>query len=113
MTDTPSSSHQERAGFNESTFRTVNEGINAGRGLRATGDRVGFLCECARLGCNAVIELTVGEYEELRRHARRFVVVPGHEFPGAERVVERHDAHHVVQKVGDAAEVADATDLRA
>ena len=40
---------------------------------------VGFRCECARLGCNQLIELTVREYEEVRSHPRRFVVVPGHE----------------------------------
>lgn len=109
----PPSSCQERLGFNEASFRAVNEGINAGRGLRGTGDRVGFLCECARLGCNSVIELTVGEYEALRRHARRFAIVPGHEFPDVERIVESHAGYEVVEKLDDAADVAEATDPRA
>lgn len=112
MSDPPSP-EQERIGFNEATFRTVNEGINAGRGLRGTGDHVGFLCECARLGCNSVIELTVGDYEALRRHARRFATVPGHEFPEAERIVEARESYQIVEKLDDAAGIAEATDPRA
>lgn len=108
----PPSSGEERIGFNEAAFRAVNEGINAGRGLRGTGDSVGFLCECGRLGCNTVIELTVGQYEALRRHPRRFATMPGHEFPEEETILERHPGYQVVEKLDAAASVAEATDPR-
>jgi hypothetical protein len=40
------------------------------------------------LGCNQLVELSVREYEEIRAHPRRFVLVPGHESPDVETVVE-------------------------
>jgi hypothetical protein len=58
------------------------------------------------------MELSVEEYEEIRSDPRRFVVKPGHELPDFERVVEQ-EGYYVVQKVGDAGEVAERLDPRA
>jgi hypothetical protein len=49
----------------------------------------------------------------VRAGAAQFVLVPGHEIPAIERVVERAASYVVVEKVGDAAEVAEETDPRA
>ena len=67
---------QRRAAANEATIRDVNEGIERGQWPGEEDTPVGFRCECARLGCNQLIELTVREYEEIRAHSRRFVVAP-------------------------------------
>jgi hypothetical protein len=97
-----------RVALNEATFRGINEGVRTER----RDGRLSFLCECGRLGCNKLIMLTRPEYEAVRAHARRFAIVPGHELPEAEDVVERHDGYAVVEKHPDAADVAEETDPR-
>ena len=93
---------QERLGANESVFRQVNEGIERGQWPGEEDALVGFRCECARLGCNELLELTVHEYEDVRSDPRRFMVVPGHERSDAEIIVERHAGYLVVEKRGQA-----------
>ena len=99
----------ERIGRNEDLFRKVNdqiEGVNEAFGT-ITG-AMSLLCECGKLECIEQIELTVDAYRELRADPTRFAVKPGHELPGVERVVERHERYFVVQKAeGDAAKLAE------
>ena len=78
---------QQRAGAGEATMRDVNESIERGRWPGDEDTPVGFRCECARVGRNRLVELTVRQYEHIRSHPRRFVVVPGHELPDVEMVV--------------------------
>ena len=101
----------ERIGHNEAVFRDVNERIEAGH-WPGEGDPVAFRCECARLRCNLLVELTVSEYEQVRSDPRRFVLAEGHELPAHERVVERHATYEVVEKHGAAGRVAEETDPR-
>ena len=103
---------QRRIAANEQSFRHVNEGIERGQWPGEEDDPVGFRCECAQLGCNQMVELTVRDYERVRRHSRRFVVVPGHEVPEAETVVESHRDYVVVEKRGQAGREAEASDPR-
>jgi hypothetical protein len=44
--------------------------------------------------------------------SERFAVTPGHLRPEVERVVEKHRLYWVVEKFGEAAEVAEETDPR-
>jgi hypothetical protein len=96
---------------NESLFREVNERIEEIAETMFKSSHSGFFCECGDADCVELMELTVEEYEEIRSDPRRFVVKPGHEIPDFERVVER-EGHYVVQKVGDAGEVAERLDPR-
>jgi hypothetical protein len=105
------SSPGERIGHNEAVFRGVNERIEAGQWPGERGP-IAFLCECARLGCNVLVELNLSEYEHVRSDPRRFVLAAGHELPQEERVVERHAAYEVVEKQGAAGRVAEETDPR-
>jgi hypothetical protein len=100
---------QERLAINEATFRKVNEGIERGND---DDRRVGFRCECARLGCNQLIELSRAAYEAVRAHPRRFFLLATHELLEVERVVERHEGYLVVEKVGEAGDIAERTDPR-
>ena len=104
---------QQRAGANEATIRDVNEGIERGQWPGEEDTPVGFRCECAQLGCNQLIELSVREYEDIRAHPRRFVVVPGHEAPDVERVIEAGPRYVIVEKLDQAGEVAEQHDPRA
>lgn len=103
---------QERAAANESVFREINEGIERGQWPGEEEALVSFRCECARLGCNDLIELSVREYERIRANPRRFMVLPGHERTEVETVVEREPGFLVVEKVDQAAEKAEDTDPR-
>jgi hypothetical protein len=102
----------EQIGVNESLFRETNEGIERGLWPGEEDQRVPFRCECARLDCAEAIRLTPPEYEHVRAHPRRFVVVAGHEVLRAEAVVERHPGYLLVEKFGDAASVAEELDPR-
>ena len=103
---------QRRAAANEATIRDVNEGIERGQWPGEEDSPVGFRCECARLGCNQLVELTVREYEEIRANPRRFVVVPGHEYPDVETLVESRRGYLIVEKRDQAAKVAERHDPR-
>jgi hypothetical protein len=97
----------QRVGFNEATFRELNEDIE-----EDSGDRVAFRCECGRLGCNRLLQISRAQYEAVRAHPRRFFLLPGHERPDVEDVVERQDDYVVVEKRGAAGAVAERTDPR-
>jgi hypothetical protein len=58
------------------------------------------------------MELTLGEYEELRSSPNRFAVLPGHVLETVERVVAAHEGYVVVEKVGPAAVYAAELDPR-
>ena len=104
--------HERRLAANEVIFREVNESILHGQWPGEDDELVQFRCECSRLGCNLLIGMTVAEYEELRQHSRRFVLIDGHELPEIERVVTRKGGHVIVEKTSEAAEVAQETDPR-
>jgi hypothetical protein len=74
----------QRTARNEAIFREVNEALKAGRWPGEEGAPIAFRCECGRLGCSRLVELTSKEYERIRAHPRRFVVAPGHD-GGAQR----------------------------
>lgn len=96
---------QRRAACDEATIRDVNEGIERGQWPGDEDTPIGFRCECARLGCNQLVELTVREYGEIRSRPRRFVVVPGHELPGVETVIAARPGYVIVEKLDQAREV--------
>lgn len=102
---------RRRIGHNEAAFRRINEAARtgAGNGTSVTG----ILCECGHLDCREELALPRPEYEEVRSRPRRFIVLPGHEIPDAERVVAERDGWNVVEKLDAAGEVAEETDPRA
>jgi hypothetical protein len=102
---------EERVGKNEALFREVNERI---REVTAFDGDVEFLCECGDASCTQPITMTVAEYEAVRAKATRFAIVPGHEFPDMEDVVEQNDRFAVVEKTpGVDADIAIETYPRA
>jgi hypothetical protein len=102
---------RQRVAMNEATFRRVNEGMEAGQDPEGM---LAFFCECGRLGCNRLIELTRPEYEGIRANPRRFALVDGHQIDEVEDVVHRTERFIVVEKRGKPeAEVVEYTDPRA
>ena len=108
------SERQKQVGRNENAARTSNEVVSVdGEQARLLGcDTLDVLCECGDSECHMPIKMTVDEYEHIRCHGAQFAVLPGHELLNCESVVETLDEYLIVEKYGDAAEVADAADPR-
>jgi hypothetical protein len=96
---------------NETVHREINEAIERGR-WPGEEQPTAYRCECAQRGCTAMLELTRAQYERLRAHPRRFAVIPGHEDPSVEAVVAREPGFVLVEKVGEAGQLSDASDPR-
>jgi hypothetical protein len=113
----PAETIAERAAKNQSTFRNANERIEeAAEGLGESG-LLPFLCECPRPGCTELTQLALSEYEDVRQNGRSFLVAPGHETTHIEGVeiaivVAKHDRFSVMEKVGEAGEIARQKDPR-
>src|SRR5690349_14396514 len=103
---------KRRMAANEALFREVNEAIERGVWAGEEATAAAFRCECARLDCNKMFEFAPREYELIRSHPRRFLVVPGHEQPEVETVVEARGSYVVVEKRAEAGRLADASDPR-
>ena len=99
---------KKRVAMNEATFRRINEGVRG----EAEAERLTFVCECGRLGCNQLIQLGRAEYEAVRSNPRRFAIVPGHELLEVEDVLERHEGYFVIEKHPETADVVERTDPR-
>src|SRR4051794_7229866 len=106
-----SSLWEQRAARNESLFREVNENIARLEERHGTtsGQPV-FLCECSNADCTDHVAVEPGVYTKVREAPRRFFVIPGHEDPQLERVVETHRDYLIVEKTGVAGEVAEQMD---
>lgn len=106
---------ERRAGENQSMFRDVNERVRAGKNGRTTWVGTSqWMCECADEECTERILMSLDEYETVRADPTHFAVAPDmtHVVPDAERIVEKHDRFWVVEKVREAAEVAEDRDVR-
>ena len=97
---------EDRIAHNEAVFREINERIETGASPRDVDEPVTFLCECARLRCTRLVELTFPEYEAVRADPHRFVLVPGHEVAGVEVVIDTKAGYVVVEKIGEAGRAA-------
>lgn len=102
-----------QAAATQSAFRDANEQLQAkadelGFGARPTP----YLCECEDARCTDVIGVTRVEYEEVRAHPRRFVVVSGHQHAEA-RLVQEAPRFTVVEKIGEEGELVTARNPRA
>ncbi len=106
-----SDARQRRVAKNEDFFRKGNEIKERDAALWGS-EKCDFICECSSLGCMSRLRLTRSEYEHIRAKGDRFVVYPGHEDPSVEVVVERFPTYFVIEKQGEAGDVARETDPR-
>src|SRR3954453_3163681 len=103
-TDEEARAHKLAA--NQSRFRRSDERLQRAAYSHRfkAADRVPFLCECADPGCFEAVMLSMEEYERVREHPSRFVLVAGHEDAEAalERIIEAEKGYAIVEKLGDA-----------
>jgi hypothetical protein len=101
---------------NESAARNSNERLSrlAASHRFAPHQRVPFVCECADAKCHEIVMLSLAEYEGLRTHPGRFLLVAGHEDAEAtyERIVEAENGYAIVEKLGVAGREAARLDPR-
>jgi hypothetical protein len=105
---------EERVAKNEATYRAANRELErvARQAGEAADDPLEVVCECGQPSCSAVVTLTIGEYDDAHRERDRFVVVPDHVDADLERVVREADGYVVVDKFGEAEDVAEAEERR-
>ena len=104
---------QLRMAENETLFREVNERVRAIAGAHGDDDHVyEFYCECSNVDCTFQVKASLQEYEAVRSHGARFLVAADHALPEIETVVERSERWWVVEKHGEAADLAEDVDPR-
>jgi hypothetical protein len=96
----------------QALFRDVNERIFQVASTGGADVGIDFLCECASEECTETLALTRAEYEAVRRSPIRFVIKPGHDDPGVERLVATSTDSLVAEKVGEAARIVRHLDPR-
>jgi hypothetical protein len=105
---------KHRIAKNETLFRDVNERVKEIDQAHALprDDVWEFLCECGNADCTQPVALTLAEYERARSSPVQFVLLPGHERPEVETLIEATDRFVVVVKNIGEQDVALARDPR-
>ena len=103
------SSREERIARNEELFQVVNAHIEELEETLGKRKTFAILCECGKKHCLEGFEVEPAVYRRVRSNPLLFFLVPGHEDPEVERVVERTPQFLVVEKTGRAAEVVTET----
>ena len=85
-------------------FRQLNEQIRALTEVFGLGTEFDLVCECTNGGCFDRLAVPLDAYAAIRQCPARFVVKPGHEAEGIERVVDETPYYVVVEKLGAEAE---------
>lgn len=100
--------------MNEALFREVNERIDdVNNAFAVVTGTMSIVCECGASGCVEQIVIPRSDYEQLRADPTLFAVVPDHDIPDVEDVVERRGRYDVVRKQPDIPQaIAKATDPR-
>jgi hypothetical protein len=105
---------ERRVAQNEALFREVNEHVtDVHAHWRASSDTLAVICECGNAACAETLDLTRTEYEGVRNEPARFIVLPGHEIPEVERVVDRRHGYFIVEKTGESKAYVEHLDPRA
>jgi hypothetical protein len=102
-----------RVAENQARFREINERIRTAA-ERGSMELMPVVCECADVDCRQILRLPLAEYEAIRASGRRFLNARGHEDASAgwANVIEVRDGYVVVEKVGEAGQIAEELDPR-
>ena len=103
----------ERVAYNNAVFRDANEAIRQKANEWELDGLLPTLCECADPSC-VVLRLTPEQYEHVRTNPRWFINAPAHHVneDGSVRIVAEHDRYVIVEKIGEAGQVAEQLDPR-
>jgi hypothetical protein len=100
---------EKRAAQNQLLFREVNQRIAslAEPALLPEIAQIEVTCECVDMSCTATIQIPLHEFAEIDRATNRVLVVPDHELPEVEDVVERRERFLIVGKRGAGADLVE------
>jgi hypothetical protein len=90
-----------RVAENEVLFREINDDV-----IHVEHAMFEILCECGALSCMQRVAVAQEHYAQARLEDTDFLVIPGHEDPEVEFVVDRAPGVLVVRKIGVGAVVA-------
>jgi hypothetical protein len=92
---------QRSADTPQRLFRQVNERIRHLNEPFSSSVKASWFCECANGECFERVDMLLADYEDVQRHADRFLVAPSaaHVSPEIENVIERQPSHWVVQLI--------------
>ncbi len=108
------SDEEKRAALNQAVARDANETVeDVAAAWDPPADPIDIRCECSRADCRETLRVSLAEYEAVRDDPRQFLVVPEHVDERIDRVVGSIRSYALVEKVGEAASVAEETDPRA
>jgi hypothetical protein len=95
------SEEQRSADTPQRLFRMVNERIRYLNEPFSSSVKASWFCECANGECFERVDMLLADYEDVQRHADRFLVAPSaaHVSPEIENVIERQHSHWVVQQI--------------
>jgi hypothetical protein len=105
-------SREERLAENETLFRAANERMRDWEERDRDEATELYFCECADTECTEKVRVRGPDYERIRSNSSHFFVVPGHEMPDIETVIESHDEWVVIEKDPEVREIAEETDPR-
>jgi hypothetical protein len=93
---------RERVARNEAAARDLNEKLGMGT----------FVCECADPDCARAVQMSRDAYDAIRSDSMLFFVVPDHELPDVEDVIDRREGYLVIRKHDDVAPLVEERDPR-
>ena len=91
------SSREKRLAETQRAFRIGNERLRGAVEATAGGEPVPFLCECTDDTCLGRVELTLEEYDRIRAHENRFLIVRGHATLPGDTIVQENRSHQIVE----------------
>lgn len=103
---------RRRLALNEARARQLNQ--SRSEYWLVDREPAAFWCECSDPGCSALIQLTLGQWRELRADPVQFMVLPGHATEDLEGTAKHRDGYWIVAKLGEPQEtIAKRTDTSA
>jgi hypothetical protein len=106
------SRREERIAENENLFREANERMASWEERDRAEAAELYFCECTDLECNEKVRVRGSDYERVRGDSSHFLVVPGHQVPDVEAVIESHDEWLLVEKEPEVDEIVEEGDPR-
>ena len=100
---------ERRLKENEVIFQQANEGVAQFVIEESDNDDpiIKFYCECSNIDCRERITLQASDYHKLHKDQRHFIALEGHEMPGIEGIISKHNGFSVVRKKGKIPSIKD------
>lgn len=80
--------------------------------IHEAGEAELYFCECADPACRDRVSMTKTDYEHVRSDPCHFFIIPGHEVPDIETVVETHDGWIMIEKDSEVSDIVESYDRR-